>query len=352
MPVLTRRATLAQKSILNVLPNELTTEIIWLCDSSSQAALCRVSKLSKQLAHRLLYHTARLNLPRKFVSFHAGLSANPQYGAWVKNIDAGKWHPLFSDRSACVTAILNITTELHQLTVCAEDVPYLETMSFAHLRILTIKGYPSYDYLSLFTSFLNCYLAISHLAVNFTYPIPSEIPRADLPNLATFDGRDLNLLGHTPRLISMQISITQPEDLDVLARFPSCLNIRIYADRLVRMYHVQDVLKRLPLPHLKSCMILDYDSESFSRLESVIAEELSRFKQLESFCLVISAVKGSGDRASTIESWLKSCPSLQECALLDSTRARTGRYKVVDGKVQPTAELCRMEKIFRNEYRF
>ncbi|KAJ7593820.1 hypothetical protein C8J56DRAFT_1043604 [Mycena floridula] len=107
---------------------------------------------------------------------------------------------------------------------------------------------------------------------------------------------------------------------------------------------VRDVLKRLRLLHLKSCMVIDYGSTySPSELKTVLADELSGLKQLESFCLVAASVEGFDDRDSIIQSWLKSCPSLQEGALLESLRDSSGRYKIVDGQVEATTEPCRFE---------
>ncbi|KAJ7593890.1 hypothetical protein C8J56DRAFT_884645 [Mycena floridula] len=440
MPVLTRRAALAQKSILNALPNELTTEIIRLCDSSSQVALCRVSKLFKQLAHRWLYRIVWLKQNPQVVAFEAILSANPQYAAWVRSLTS-----LSTDRYH-IPGILKSTTELSQLSVNSLDVIYLDQLSLVQLQFLSIRGYVITSHqLFILTSFLNRHPAISHLAVSFgtlpnlsqagpgtlhqgygrpnplkpaailvsdpqiwpenvtdrhrhtekspqngsdpqisagkfslelsdpqltagkivnfglsnpqnwpypkgSVPGPSQARMADLPNLTTFQG-SLNLLGSTPKLQSVRFLLSKLDDFDSLARFPTCQNIRIFVSyEYARRYPVRDILKCLPLPHLKSCMILDYDSDSSSRPESVLAEELSRFKQLESFCLMISrmmsAVKDPDDRTSAIESWLKNCPSLQECALLVSPKDLTGRFKIVDGQMEPTTELCRTERIF------
>ncbi|KAJ7593780.1 hypothetical protein C8J56DRAFT_421087 [Mycena floridula] len=120
MPV--RRAAWAQKSILNVLPNELTTEIILMCDCSSKAALCRFSKLFKLLAHRSLYQITNLDETANVISFDAALSANSEYGCWVRSLYISG----FCAGQDTVTRILGCMTELRELSVWGEAADWKE----------------------------------------------------------------------------------------------------------------------------------------------------------------------------------------------------------------------------------
>ncbi|KAJ7593769.1 hypothetical protein C8J56DRAFT_925141 [Mycena floridula] len=371
MSVLTRRAALAQKSILNVLPNELTAEIISLCDSPSQAMLCRVSKHFKQLAQRPLYQIVDLATvtAARVISFDIALSANPQYGAWVRNLDITAY--CVDQIQDKFTRILGSVPDLLQLTVDWAAAPALEKSTFPHLRILTINNIRSAShYEPLITAFLNRHPTISHLAVSWgpLNPWPKTM-RIDLPNLTVFRG-DLNILGCAPKLLSVYFIPSTPADSDVFARFPNCQDLHIFmSTQFTKQYHVQDIFKRLPLPHLKSCMLIDlYTNYRPSELESILAGDFACLEELESLCLVLYTV-ADYDHASTIGSWVKSRPSLQEGALLSKIEVNllcrhlnvsfavsllhedaAGRYKIVDGQLRPTTEPCCSERIFSKRF--
>ncbi|KAJ7593821.1 hypothetical protein C8J56DRAFT_1043605 [Mycena floridula] len=183
MPVLTRRAASAQKSISNaVFPTELTIEIISLCSNSSQATLCRVSKLFKRLAQRLLYQIVYLDERSKAISFKAALSANPT----IWNLGE-KSQDICRVTGHIVAGILKSTKELRQLTVDWEDVSQWEKLSFVHLRILSIHD-RGFHQESLVAAFVKRHPALSHLAVAFGSANSSRPLRIDLPNLTTFEG--------------------------------------------------------------------------------------------------------------------------------------------------------------------
>ncbi|KAJ7593759.1 hypothetical protein C8J56DRAFT_1022667 [Mycena floridula] len=307
MPVLTRHAVLTQKSILIVLPDELTTEII-LCDCSTLAAF---------LAHGALYQIARFDLPQKVISLDAALSANPQYGAWVRNLDK-------IDRDfSSLTDILRSTKELRQLSVDWPEVCYSGSLSFAHLRILNISGYtigihhPSH-HLTLVAAFLYRHPAVSHLAISFSSPAQSWTQKLDLPNLIALQGH-LDVLGNAP---TYALYVVESSHSTIWTFSLASRNVRTSAfssrtRELATNIRFRTSLKRLPLPHLKSCMFVDYScTYSSSALKSTLADELSGFKQLESFCLVTMKCD-SHVHSSIVQSWLKSCPSLQEGVLLD-----------------------------------
>ncbi|KAJ7593797.1 hypothetical protein C8J56DRAFT_925204 [Mycena floridula] len=340
MPVVTPRAALAQKSILNVLPNELTTEIICLCDLGSQAALCRVSKLFKLLAHRPLYRIVTLDEPEDVISFDAALSAHSEYGSWVRSLRIAGFYA----GKDMVTRILGSMTELRELTVCWGDAPDWKELSLPELRILKFSRFPCTD---IITAFLNRHPKISHLAV-YNPPVQqSRTLRLDLPNLIAFEGHP-NILGNSPKLRAVRLELVALEDLDILERFPTCQDIHIsVSSRFAAQHRVKDILKRLPLPNLKSCMFVEYSSTySSSELKSILGGDFPCLKQLKSFYMLVFKLD-QDERDSIAESWFKSCPRLQECALLDHhNNDSAGRYKIVDGKVQAITELCWMEKIW------
>ncbi|KAJ7593814.1 hypothetical protein C8J56DRAFT_422092 [Mycena floridula] len=251
MPVLTRRAALAQKSILNVLPNELTTEIISLCDSRSQATLCRVSKHFQQLAYRRLYQIVYVDRDQQVIALEATLSANLQYGAWVRNL------AIMGSRAGqdIITSILRSSTKLRELTVWWADAPDWKELSLPELSILKLGGIAHTD---IITAFLNRHPKISHLAVPQYRSVHQSrrTLRVDLPSLTVFEG-DLNTLGNSPKLRAVRHKLVALEDLDVLERFPTCQDIHLLVLSTVQ-HRVKDILKRLPLPNLKSCMLMDF----------------------------------------------------------------------------------------------
>ncbi|KAJ7593777.1 hypothetical protein C8J56DRAFT_1160552 [Mycena floridula] len=343
MPVLAGHPILAQtSSILNVLPNELTTEIISLCDSRSQAALCRVSKHFQQLAHRRLYQIVSLDDSANVISFDAALSANSEYGSWVRNLHImGSRSRAGEDR---MTRILKSMTKVRRLSMWWANTLDWKELSLPELRILKLSGFPHTD---IITAFLNRHPKISHLAVCYP-PVPqSRMLRVDLPNLTAFQGA-VKVLGHNPKLRAVRLDVIALEDLDILQRFPTCQDIHISVSSHSTAQHAKGVLKRLPLPNLKSCMLAGYFSTySSSELKSILVGDFPCLKQLESFCVYMREFDRD-ERDSIVESWLKTCTSLQECALLNSSpNDSAGRYKIVDGGLQASTEPCRSEKIWR-----
>ncbi|KAJ7583270.1 hypothetical protein C8J56DRAFT_1167201 [Mycena floridula] len=141
-------------------------------------------------------------------------------------------------------------------------------------------------------------------------------------------------------------------DLDDLTRFPRCQDVVIGIQSIQEMQDILTHLRRY-LPHIRSCrlegMYIDEESQLFG-LRSMLLEGLVDFKQLESFGLRANCNPSlTISKDSSLDSWLKSYPTLQAC-LLDWVRAffmgTTYRSQVVLGKAQSTTQLCRMEIIF------
>ncbi|KAJ7589838.1 hypothetical protein C8J56DRAFT_1025175 [Mycena floridula] len=367
MSVLTRRAALAQKSILNVLANELTTEIISLCDLKTQAILCCVSKLFRQLSEPMMYRIVVLEgrlvdseLVFPHAAFASALSAKPHRGAWVKDLDCATMHPLSDDthlQAATLHTILSRTTELRRLclTIWKTEWEYLEGCSFPELCSLRIsmcgferdanRPQPS----STIASFLNRHPALSCLSIFMADPIPFLI---SLPNLLIFEGThstcNTTLLENSPKLRSVNLQINN-ENLNVLkdlSRFRLCNEVFIQGDDGLEpdgenhLQEILDILKR-HLPYLRSLTILLLFCGDGPAFASTIVEHLGDFKHLESFgCLTLNSLCSTEQqRDSILDSWIKSCPTLQECVLqIPGQIGRTNMFKVVNGKPQLTTE--------------
>ncbi|KAJ7575151.1 hypothetical protein C8J56DRAFT_977233 [Mycena floridula] len=331
----------AQQSICDILPNELTIQIMSLCARGSQVDMCLVSKHFKDLAEQLLY--------QNIISFDKALSAiSLQYGSWVKDLSIC---PNRGDSTRleinAINRILQTTTELHQLTLkWCEEMPDLEKLRFPQLRILHLAGYPKNDDENVIVaSFVNLHPDISHLVAFWRDLTPSASDALiNLPNLITYRGLSPNVVGKTPKLRSARFTIAE-RDVTYLARLPrTCQDIVIESQL---RWHITPLFTLLNqyLPKIKSFMLIDRSFPGVVHL-STISDLLSIFNHLESFAVVVPhPADYSADDEEIVQSWADRCPTLQECALLQSLRQSTGRYKVVDGKVQPTTESCRMEML-------
>ncbi|KAJ7588085.1 hypothetical protein C8J56DRAFT_65042 [Mycena floridula] len=166
MQVLTRRvARMIQNCVLNVLPNEVITEILYFCDRSSQAVLCLVSKHFQQLALRLLYEIIELNEyhhPRfngsKIGQFHAVLDVKPEYAPLVKDLSlrSGNYGV-----GSSISGILRKTAELRPLSLSAPAY----SLDFDQLSFLNLA--------QIITPFLNRHSTLEELSS----PHRSEIPK-------------------------------------------------------------------------------------------------------------------------------------------------------------------------------
>ncbi|KAJ7578578.1 hypothetical protein C8J56DRAFT_1111513 [Mycena floridula] len=317
---------MVNQPLLDVFPNEITTEIITLCDLSTQAALCRVCKFFQQLAVPWLYRIVELDdLPPSKVGITTTIygfdtsAVNQQY-----------------------TTFLSIKTHL----------PPEETDDSLNPR--TIGSTWTFWFL-----FINRHPAISHLAL--PWDCPYAFPPIKLPNLAIYSGFQTSLLtlGKTDKLRTVKLGIYPGRDnqLHGLDRFPTCQEVSIMISSIPTdvefMRQVLGDLKKR-LPWLKSLMLVYIGVHTRFRLgqvlDTVLAEELAGFKELEAFGISVYDDMNHPDyHAPIIASWIKHRPTLREASIfLRGLRDPEGRYKIVDGKVEPTTEPCRMEKAFDN----
>ncbi|KAJ7583271.1 hypothetical protein C8J56DRAFT_953508 [Mycena floridula] len=337
MPVLTRRAALAQKSISNVIPNELSTAIISLCETSTKSALCRVSKLFKLLAEPQLYRIVTLPDKAGIISFQAALTANPRYAAWVRNLRiVSPWviSPV-DDTMKPINYILQSTTELRWLLLglAPDYLLTLKRLSFPHLHSLKIHTLDCDQ--AVIAEFLNRHPTLLHLALFFKPQRRMDaLAVANLPNLVTYEGfRTPPRMLNANKLRSIRL---RAQDIDDLTCFPRCQDYIIIPG-------IQGIVKRLKhhLPRIRYCIFDMWISKEWQNLQD--------FKQLESFGLFFNyecTLETLSDeyRNSFIHSWVKKCPTLQECLLgsfivcwsLDDG-STADRYRVGH---------CRMETIF------
>ncbi|KAJ7589018.1 hypothetical protein C8J56DRAFT_1163988 [Mycena floridula] len=347
MPVLTRRAALAQKSILNVLPNELMTEIISLCDYDSQAALCRVSKLFKELSHRILYRIVCLEDVSAITSFDRVVSSNPLYATWVIQLVIQNEDEDNAEATLEATnRILQKTTELQTLVLqwLTTDTPIFAKFSFHRLHELLLLGYVPDP--TVVTAFVNRHPKLSRL---FTFINREDDPIRllfDLPDLLGYHGIAPSTLASAPKLRSLHLLIHGPDALDALERFSSCQDLVIeFLLDIVAPDDFRNIFNLLQrhTPQIKSLLLRTTTTSGIFSYQNHIEEGLSGFKQLESFGLVdLNCAASSDELDSTVGLWLKSCSTLREC-LIKVLGTKKIRYQIVDGKAQRTTRRCRME---------
>ncbi|KAJ7583206.1 hypothetical protein C8J56DRAFT_204243 [Mycena floridula] len=190
MSVLVSCTGFEEELILGVLPNELTNEIIALCDTRSKAALCRVSKFFYQLAHHSLYQLVAIR-DKQIQSFDKALATNPEYATWVRNLRIC-WSREPDDMRA-IDRILQASKELRELSLeWLDQLPDLNRLSFPHLHTLNIasQAYASGTQgQAVLAAFLNRHRTLLHLSLRLY--LQQQIMKAsaiDLPNLLTYRG--------------------------------------------------------------------------------------------------------------------------------------------------------------------
>ncbi|KAJ7583640.1 hypothetical protein C8J56DRAFT_954594 [Mycena floridula] len=363
MSVLTRRAFLSEKSILHILPNEISTEIISFCDVTRKAVLCRVSKLFKQLAQPQLYQIVLgLGDAESIVSFAGALSANPEYATWVREleIELDSEDKRF-DREP-LNHILQRTTELRRLTLgWLSEMPDFEQLRFPHLRVLHLFG--ELQNQTLATTFINRHPQLVHLTAYYADNNRSKTTsQINLPNLITYRGGTLlSMLGSVPKLRALQTIIIASSSLNHLSRYLGVQDLVIAVPHLTPQT-ARDIFEHLKnnFPHLKSFLLNSMQSIDLQvvNTEGILCEGLSDLKKLEFFGLLRQEVDLSAEvyRDGMIKLWVKSCPSLKEClwAVQKDYHSHRLAYKckIINGEAQPTRERCRIELVFPTSFGF
>ncbi|KAJ6510758.1 hypothetical protein C8R45DRAFT_965109 [Mycena sanguinolenta] len=87
--VLTRRGYQQQMEISRWLPNEVLAHVIQHSPKADQAALCRVSKLFRDLCLPVLYRVVRIQNPSYITSFCSGIIENPSRAQAVRSFTLG-----------------------------------------------------------------------------------------------------------------------------------------------------------------------------------------------------------------------------------------------------------------------
>ncbi|KAJ7589030.1 hypothetical protein C8J56DRAFT_29602 [Mycena floridula] len=362
------------QSFLNVFPNEIILQFISFCDISSQVALCRVCQLFQQLAVPWLYQTVELddhpsrNTIRLFVS-STSISGHQQYTVFL-SIKTD--HTKQEETEHAINCILLKTTGLRGLRLTRNWIgdfhlpPAFETSSFPHLRILDFGLSPTeiqwcQEGPSL-GSFINRHPSISHLALPRTpLALPSaQLTPINLPNLILYSGpiTSLDRLENTDKLQSVKLDVNiNDSEWDVLARFPACQDVHlIFPEPMEEVEEIQDIFRILKqlFPDLKSLSLIHTGFCLRARvrelLDSLLAEELVGFNQLESFGFganLFDEMNHPDFHPPIIASWVEACPTLQAVSIfLRGWDDPEGRYKIVDKKAEPTSEPCRLEKLF------
>ncbi|KAJ7575149.1 hypothetical protein C8J56DRAFT_1064043 [Mycena floridula] len=316
MPVVTRRATRAQKSFLN----ELTTEIIVLCDTGVQATLCLVWKLFKQLAYRPMHRIVCLHQRERILSFLKNMSG-------PSNLIT-----LHSGGFEAVDSPLLRMTELRTLSLgWVQKMPDFNAFFFPRLCLLKLNGRINVDSNPVFTAFLNRHPTLVELDLSLVRsdariePLPVE-----LPNLVVYIGgytKPPRILKNTNKLRSVRVLEMHLDDLALLPTYQDVVIVDIQGYQDLR-----DVPGYEPTVKLTPAQL---------------AEALSGFKELESVC-VISKYRKPSETKSAIQCCLvNSCPNLRECCFLERGSDTTGRFKILDGKVEPMTGLSRIETLLQ-----
>ncbi|KAJ7589051.1 hypothetical protein C8J56DRAFT_937714 [Mycena floridula] len=367
------------QSFLDVFPNEIILQIISFCDISTQAALCRVCRLFQQLSVPGLYRTVELDddgLPRNttkttiyLFAISVSISRHQQYTTFL-SIKTN--HIRQEETENAINCILLKTTGLRGLHLNRHWIgdfhlpPAFETLSFPHLHIVDFGSSQTGIQWSqegpLLGSFINRHPSISHLALPRTPlgPPSAQLTPINLPNLILYSGpiTSLDRLKNTDKLQSVKLDVnSNNSEWDVLACFPACQDVHlIFPEPMEEVEEIRDMFRMLKqlFPDLKSLSLIHTGFCLRARvrelLESMLAEELVGFNQLESFGFganLFDEMNHPDFHSPIITSWIEACPTLQAVSIfLRGWDDPEGRYKIVDEKAEPTSEPCRLEKLF------
>ncbi|KAJ7584633.1 hypothetical protein C8J56DRAFT_951474 [Mycena floridula] len=333
--VLTRRARQAQNSPLLILPTEIFSEIISQCDRNSKLAMCTVSKFFHQLADPLLYEVVNFDCAHTLFLFAKRLTVYPQCAQWVKAMTIQEmpcihedYRPDFDDPETIITHIFKAATALRELHIVVHDhvQEMWKSWSLPSLRTLDVIGDSSdveYLHVKPMLSFLGNHPEITQ--TRFLCPLPQTLSPILLPNLSVFSGLDhvlSNVLQNNPCNLQVVELIVcyhgTAEMMEALAVCPrlTTLTIRLSGDEdedvgSQALHHVS-----CSLPRLTCLAIVARVGLKSKDVQESVRESLVALKALRYFgYLYPGPTVGNSMRQRIANTWLKACPTLQECSV-------------------------------------
>ncbi|KAJ6615119.1 hypothetical protein B0H10DRAFT_85730 [Mycena sp. CBHHK59/15] len=341
--MLTRRAA---KSILRFLPNEILTEIIAVSPPTTQAALCRASRLFNKLATCFLYRTIVLTTVPALDRCCRTLKNRREEALLVKSFDISGCVmdlEIFDIHSFNMSQALVSMKNLESLTFAfgKSAPPYILAVAqttFPHLRRLLIRVTPFYE--KNLTEFLARHPALTVLKLFGRSPFLADLDAVTFPNLRYLKAHAgaLAPVIRGNRLTGAEVSWHAPTE-DIAQ--PTAALRAGSADSLVKLVcfrpganvdliaHVAEHLPCVAVLKVIAPSALQPAAHDKATVQA-IAAALTRFTQLRTFeytyCLRVNRFE---DRVTVI-SWARVCPTLKQCTLngvIWKRRLSTGEWR-------------------------
>ncbi|KAF8142913.1 hypothetical protein K438DRAFT_2029855 [Mycena galopus ATCC 62051] len=192
--VLTRRATRAQNSIIRWLPNEILAAIVADVSRRDLVALCRTSRLIRDIATPLLYHAVSFSTVPQLEAFLRTMklgSISASLARYVRRFSAADGMQGLRLSQSLVNTIISVLFQLCHLECldllneAFEFTDMLDGTTFLKLSTFRYTLQPQTS--SLLSSFLNRHPTITHLTLAKDAPFQHLDP-IHLPALARYNG--------------------------------------------------------------------------------------------------------------------------------------------------------------------
>ncbi|KAF7335551.1 hypothetical protein MVEN_02209000 [Mycena venus] len=334
--VLTRRAAKASKSIVGFLPNEILTSVMLDASNPDLLALCRTSRLFRNIATPLLYRTIYLDaLPQiklflRTMKQRSGLSLS-RYVRDVSITDADLDEEFALNLSPhlikALSSVLSQLCHLEHLDLLLDE-EFPELLQNAHFpNLLTFRYNIQRPHTaSLFSSFLNRHQTITDL----TFTRSERLEHLDpilLPNLTIYNGSSasifsVDLWSSSVKQVCLLWYDDEPDveaPLHRLGKMASPETFFGIFDTLEELAILGSVAKNLPRVQSVKLRRSASVAPPISHQDALeITEHLKKFEALSA--LELPAIDKRMERDSeedrkTIELWGEACKTLSSVIL-------------------------------------
>ncbi|KAJ6453794.1 hypothetical protein C8R45DRAFT_1038884 [Mycena sanguinolenta] len=197
--VLTRRAARAQNSIVRWMPNEILADIMSQSSKSDLLALCRTSRLLRNIATRLLYRIVSLSIPEQIMAFlrtMESIEPRKRLPGHVREFRIADIRGSESLSKRTVKSLASVLFQFHRLEcldlLLNDTIEFTDILDYARFQNLATFRYTlqTQNPTSL-SSFLNRHPTVTNLTLHATVGPLQRLDAIHLPHLTVYDGPSL-----------------------------------------------------------------------------------------------------------------------------------------------------------------
>ncbi|KAJ6453534.1 hypothetical protein C8R45DRAFT_1038997 [Mycena sanguinolenta] len=333
MPVLTRRAAREYNSIVRWLPNEILGVIMLYSSQTDLLTLCRTSRLIRNIATRLLYHTVSLSTGTQIEAWLRAMESHEhsRLAEYVRRFSIRDMHWTRNASPRTVEGFTSILSQLCRLEYLElMDAKFMDVvLGLAYFKHLSTLRYVAESRISpSLPSFLNRHPTITQLSIS-QYGPPQELhgDTIGLPNLTNYVGPSSFVCLLKPTILRPITSVhlvtyRYPDNqLKIEAALLQLATMTVLL-RLVLVHSMNEstLLQNLAkhVPHVRSLELgkAGLVNGQMSHADTLeIATCLEKFDRLS----VLGFVSADGgmeyDDRETVTRWGEACKSLSTIAL-------------------------------------